>query len=131
MKMINRRKFLLTGITSFVAASVAPYSFANSFFQYIEPSKNKKMLDYFKDRLNHHFVAFNDDHTFGIKLVEVRASAHSNKLEQFELIFKTKSKVDKSGLFKVSKIGSLQNQLMRLDQRGERNNYSAIFNLLT
>lgn len=129
--MIDRRKFLLTGITSIVATSVAPYSFANSLLQFIEPSKDKKMLSYFEDKLNHHFFASNDEHSFGIKLVEVRPYAHANNLEQFELIFKANNNEDKSGLYQVSRTGSFENQLIRLEQRGEKNNYSAIFNLLT
>jgi hypothetical protein len=130
MKMINRRKFMLIGVASFASTSVAPISFANTFINFIEPVKNKKMFAYFENKLNDNFIAVNEEHSFGIKLSEVREYSASNNLEQFELIFKANSKIDKSGLYQVSRKGTLETQLIRLDQRGEKNNYSATFNLL-
>jgi hypothetical protein len=131
MKMLNRRKFMLAGVASLSATSIAPFTFANTIISFIEPVKSKKMLAYFENKLNDSFVAVNDENSFGIKLSEVRKYASSNNLEQFELIFNTNSKIDKSGLYQVSSVGTLDTQLIRLDQRGDKNNYSAIFNLLT
>lgn len=129
--MIDRRKFILSGAVFFAATSVAPCSFANSLIQFGKPIKDKSMIGHYEERLNHNFVASNDKHSFNIKLDEVRPYAHSNTigLEQFELIFKANSKEDLSGLYRVSRADTLETHLLRLEQRGRKNNYSAVYAL--